>query len=110
MSSLDLTAPGAIVPLPAGAAGDLRGQRVIVGVPGLGFRNDLRGDEPVVQGSRTYVPVLPEQEWYRAESEQTEVFAPLVPIERVWVETVNASIGIDPSANLVARLVSLDRP
>ena len=34
----------------------------------------------MVQGSRTYVPVMPEGEWYRAEAEQTEVFAPLVPV------------------------------
>jgi hypothetical protein len=111
MSSLDVQAPGAIVPLPAAAAADLRGQRIIVGLPGLGFRNDLRGDEPVVQGSRTYVPALPEHDWYRAESEQTEVFAPLVPIERVWVETVwPAPVSGHGPYDLVARLVSLDTP
>ena len=102
--------PGAIEPVPASSAPELRGRRVIVGLPGLGWRSDLRADETVVQGSRTYVPVLPEQEWYRAEAEQTEVFAPLVPLERVWVETVNSSIAIDPNADLVSRLVSLDRP
>jgi hypothetical protein len=58
----------------------------VVGVPGLGFRNDLRADNPVVQGDRTYVPVLTEQDYYRAESQGIEVFAALVPIERVWVE------------------------
>src|SRR5262249_19655648 len=69
-------------------------------------------DTPVVQGSRTYVPVLSEQEWYRAEAEQTEVFAPLVPLERVWVETVGR-LAADPAAtpsDLVSRLVSLDSP
>lgn len=32
------------------------------------------------------MPVLTEQDYYRAETEQLEVFAPLVPIDRVWVE------------------------
>ena len=65
-----------------------------IGLPGLGWRGDLRADEKVVQGSRTYVPVMPEHEWYRAEAEQIEVFAPLVPVERVWVEeTGMAGVG-----------------
>jgi hypothetical protein len=87
---------------------------VIVGLPGLGWRADMRGDDRVVQGSRTFVPVLPEHEWYRAEAEQIEVFAPLMPIERVWVETVT-STGPAPEAptrpaDVVSRLVSLDAP
>ncbi|HET8682402.1 MAG TPA: hypothetical protein VFM54_11085 [Micromonosporaceae bacterium] len=77
-----------MVPAPATGQRELRGRRVVVGLPGVGWRADLRGDDPVVQGSRTYVPVLAEHEWYRAEAEQIEVFAPLVPIERVWVETL----------------------
>lgn len=80
--------PAAVVPAPATGQRELRGRRVVVGLPGVGWRADLRGDDPVVQGSRTYVPVLAEHEWYRAEAEQIEVFAPLVPIERVWVETL----------------------
>src|SRR6185437_13763481 len=48
--------PGAIEPVPASSAPELRGRRVIVGLPGLGWRSDLRADETVVQGSRTYVP------------------------------------------------------
>jgi hypothetical protein len=83
---------------------------VIVGVPGLGWRGELRADEPVVQGSRTYVPVLPEQEWYRAEAEQIEVFAPLVPIERVWLELSQPSTMDQVPRDLVSRLVSLDAP
>ena len=71
--------PRPIVPTPAAMAGELRGRRVIIGLPGHGWRSDLRADETVVQGSRTWVPVMPEGEWYRAEAEQTEVFAPLVP-------------------------------
>lgn len=106
--------PGPVVPVPAAGRRDLRGRRVIVGMPGLGWRGDLRADEPVVQGSRTYVPVLPEQEWYRAEADQTEVFAPLVPIERVWLEQVQSStvdkLGRDLVSRLVSRLVSLDAP
>jgi len=103
--------PRPIVPVPAAGRRDLRGRRVIVGLPGLGWRGDLRADEPVVQGSRTYVPVLSEQEWYRAESEQTEVFAPLVPIERVWMESTGEPSAVDSSRrDLVSRLVSLDAP
>jgi hypothetical protein len=102
--------PAAIAPVPAAGRGDLRGRRVIVGLPGLGWRTDLRADEPVVQGSRTFVPVLPEQEWYRAESEQIEVFAPLVPVERVWLETRQPASGSATPRDVVARLVSLDAP
>lgn len=103
--------PPAIVPVPAGRGGGVRGRRVVIGVPGLGWRGDLRGDSTVVQGSRTYVPVLPELEWYRAEAERIEVFAPLVPIERVWVESVDSS-GEErrPGRDLISRLVSLDAP
>ncbi|GAA5196978.1 hypothetical protein GCM10023322_67180 [Rugosimonospora acidiphila] len=99
---------------PVGAAGrdDLRGKRVLVGQPGLGWRGDLRADAPVVQGSRTYVPVLTEQEWYRAEVEQVETFAPLVPVDRVWVEVLGDSEAEDATRwkDLFTRLVSLDAP
>jgi len=99
--------PASIVPVPAaGRRRELRGRRVIVGMPGLGWRADLRADDAVVQASRTYVPVLAEHEWYRAEAEQVEVFAPLMPIERVWLEVVDPS-AVDSSAE---RLVSLDAP
>ena len=91
---------------------DLRGRRVVVGLPGLGWRANLRADERVVQGSRTYVPVIPEHDWYRAESEQIEVFAPLVPAERVWVETLGSTAdkGAASSGDVISRLVSLDEP
>src|SRR5262245_50627999 len=95
--------PAPVVPTPAAQFAELRGRRVIVGVPGLGFRADLRADNAVVQGSRTYVPVLTEHDFYRAEIEQIEAFAPLVPIDRVWVEHIsqqsdlgeNGSVTID---------------
>jgi hypothetical protein len=104
--------PRPIVPAPALNHDDLRGRRVIVGLPGLGWRQDLRADEKVVQGSRTYVPVIPEHEWYKAELEQVEVFAALIPAEQVWVEMIGAVDDVavrgrhDPST----RLVSLDTP
>ncbi|WNM42234.1 hypothetical protein RMN56_13295 [Micromonospora halotolerans] len=99
--------PRPVEVVPATGRIELRGRRVLVGLPGLGWRGDLRADERVVQGSRTYVPVIPEHEWYRAESEQVEVFAPLVPVERVWVETVGER---RPPAESGIRLVSLDVP
>jgi hypothetical protein len=103
--------PRSIVPRLAAAQPDLRGRRLIVGYPGLGWRGDLRADDKVVQGSRTFVPAIPEHEWYRAESDQIEVFAPLVPIERVWVEVFGER---EPAAagrrDVVTRLVSLDGP
>jgi hypothetical protein len=90
--------------------GQLRGKRVLIGLPGHGWRSDLRADEKVVQGSRTYVPVMSEGEWYRAEAEQTEIFAPLVPVERVWVEEYGVA-GISlPGDDIASRLVSLDEP
>jgi hypothetical protein len=78
--------PAPIVPMPAATFAELRGRRVIVGVPGIGFRGDLRADDAVTHGSRTFVPILSEQDYYRAETDQLEVFAPLVPLDRVWVE------------------------
>jgi hypothetical protein len=99
--------PRPVEVVPATGRIELRGRRVLVGLPGLGWRGDLRADERVVQGSRTYVPVIPEHEWYRAESEQVEVFAPLVPVERVWVETVGERRAPAESG---IRLVSLDAP
>src|SRR5919112_6354368 len=91
-------------------AGSLRGRRVLIGLPGHGWRGDLRADEKVVQGSRTYVPVMSEAEWYRAEAEQTEVFAPLVPVERVWAEEYGMVGTPTPGSDLMSRLVSLDEP
>jgi hypothetical protein len=103
--------PRPVVPTPATMSGQLRGRRVLIGLPGLGWRGDLRADEKVVQGSRTYVPVMPEQEWYRAEAEQIEVFAPLVPVERVWVEELGmAGLSTATGTDVLARLVSLDEP
>ncbi|WP_433082787.1 hypothetical protein ACQP1P_02760 [Dactylosporangium sp. CA-052675] len=98
--------PAGIELVAASSLRDLRGRRAVVGVPGLGWRADIRIDNVVVQASRTYVPALPEQEWYRAESEQTEVFAPLVPLERVWVERVSSAV----TASAELMLVSLDAP
>ncbi|GAA4679863.1 hypothetical protein Prum_044980 [Phytohabitans rumicis] len=66
----------------------------------------------MVQGSRTYIPVMPEHEWYRAELEQVEVFAPLIPAEQVWVEVLGARNEIVPHDrnDMPDRLVSLDAP
>ncbi|GGM60128.1 hypothetical protein GCM10011608_51460 [Micromonospora sonchi] len=102
--------PRPIEVLPAAGQVDLRGRRVLVGLPGLGWRGDLRADERVLQNSRTYVPVIPEHEWYRAESDQVEVFAPLVPVERVWVETVVSRTTTPAAGGGGIRLVSLDAP
>jgi hypothetical protein len=100
MTSPDPPLP--IVPVPASQVSGLRGRRVIVGVPGLGWRGDLRADDPVVHGSRTYVPVLSEQDYYRAETEQLEVFAPLVPVDRVWVEQVAHGVNVEGPVTLDA--------
>jgi hypothetical protein len=88
--------PPSIVPTPAATYVALRGRRVVVGVPGLGWRGDLRADNAVVHGSRTYVPVLTEQDFYRAETEQLEMFAPLVPVDRVWVEHIASGAAAVP--------------
>jgi hypothetical protein len=91
-------------------SGQLRGRRVLIGLPGHGWRSELRADEKVFQGSRTYVPVMQEAEWYRAEAEQTEVFAPLVPVERVWVEDYGLAGISTTGAGTVSKLVSMDEP
>ncbi|WIN00993.1 hypothetical protein ACTOB_008421 [Actinoplanes oblitus] len=102
--------PRPIVPTPATMSGQTRGRRVITGVPGHGWRGDLRADEKVIQGSRTYIPIMPESEWYRAESEQTEVFAALVPIDRIWVEELGMAATPSMNPRSESRLVSLDEP
>jgi hypothetical protein len=53
----------------------------------------MRADNAVIRGGQTFVPVLAELDYYRAEIEQVEAFAPLVPAHRVWVE----QIGPQPS-------------
>lgn len=87
------TSPPPVVPVPAARYGQVRGRRVVIGVPGVGFRGELRADNAVVQGSRTFVPVLTEQEYYRAELHHIEAFAVLVPVDRVWVEEPGAPPG-----------------
>jgi hypothetical protein len=99
-----MTSPPPVVPVQATAFPQLRGRRVIVGVPGVGFRGDLRADDPVVQHGRTHVPVLAESEYYHAEAKGIEVFATLVPIDRVWVESVTHD------ANVCAATTPLDAP
>jgi hypothetical protein len=59
-----LDPPRSIVPTPGNMSGNLRGRRVLIGLPGHGWRADLRADQKVVQGRRTYVPVMVESEWY----------------------------------------------
>jgi hypothetical protein len=103
--------PSPIVPVPAlkFAATDpaaLRGKRVIMGLPGHGWHYDLRADAMVRQDSRSLVPVMPEADWYRAEQDRVEVFAPLIPAERVWVETVGEDF-LEPGHNPI---VDLDAP
>ncbi len=105
-----LDPPCPIYPAPVATAESIRGRRVLIGLPGLGWQGDLRADERIVQGSRTYVPVMPEAEWYRAESEQTEVFAALVPSNQVWVEELGVPRPLDHSTEPCPQLISLDEP
>lgn len=123
------TPPSPVITVPAANAPDLRGQRVVVGEPGKGWRGDLRADDPVMHDGRAHVPVLAEHDYYHAELEGVEIFAPLIPIDRVWVEHVLASAakpdGGRPerfiedeltsrarhgSRDFLARLVTLDTP
>jgi hypothetical protein len=90
--------PEPIVAVRAAQFPDVRGQRVVVGRAGLGWRRDLRADSLVVQDGKTFVPVLTEHDWYRAEAEDVEVFAPLVPVSRVWVEAPAAEVLVDIAA------------
>jgi len=96
--------PRPISPAPAAGRDDLRGRRVLVGHPGHGWRGDLRADAAVVQGARTYIPVLTEQEWYRAELEQMfdrriHLFL-FVKVRENWVEDPEryAALGLDYNA------------
>jgi hypothetical protein len=96
--------PAPIVAVAAINLTDLRGRRAIVGVPGMGFRPDLRADNPVPQHGGLMVPILSEQDFYRAEIEQMETFAVLVPIERVWIEQVQG-VG-----DMAGDLPTIDHP
>jgi hypothetical protein len=110
------TPPAAIVPVPAmtvvASGGTLRGARVLIGLPGHGWRGEMRADALVRHGARSLVPVLTEADWYRAERDRVEVMAALVPVERVWVETLStADANADsPSVADAPPLVSLDAP
>lgn len=110
------TPPAPIVPVPAltvvGSGGTLRGARVLIGLPGHGWRGEMRADSLIRQGARSLVPVLSEADWYRAERDRVEVVAALVPVERVWVETLStADASADPPAVAEAhQVVSLDSP
>ncbi len=106
--------PARIVLAPARHRDQLRGSRVVTGHPDHGWRYDLRADDPVDAEGQRLVPVLLEADYYRAELDQVEVFAPLIPLDRVWVEQVD---GADPapstgggSRDLLSRLVTLDAP
>ena len=105
-------APAPVMPVPAAQAGPLRGRRVVTGGAAHGWRYDLRADDAVERDGRQLVPVLAEYEYYRAELDHVEVFAPLVPAGQVWVERIAAGTA-EPAAgaeNLLARLVTLDTP
>lgn len=114
--------PGPVTPVPAATVDRLRGQRVITGTPATGWRYDLRADDPVDQNGTRLVPVLIESDYYRAELDQIEVFAPLVPVDHVWVEHTDPvppplpdppARSVDAPANppdLLSRLVPRDRP
>lgn len=112
------TAPVPIVAVPATRVSRLRGRRVVTGSPEYGWRYDLRADDPVENAGQVFVPVLAEYDYYRAEIDQVEVFAPLVPVDRVWVERLEPrGNGVhepgradDEQRDLLARLVTLDAP
>lgn len=87
------------MPVPASDLIDLRGRRAIVGEPGKGWRGELRADAPdLSDGEPGHLPILSELDFYRAEIEQREVFAPLVPITQVWIEEPYEDKPIWPGA------------
>lgn len=118
MADLDHWLPDEPVPLrpvPAADIRGLRGRRIIIGVPGQGWRYDHRADDPVTNDGRTFVPALLEADFYRAELDQIEVFAPLVPVAQVWVEQPYAPHSHErrnphQPDNLLSRLVTLATP
>lgn len=115
MSSADPWLPSEpmpVRPVPAANVRGLRGRRIIIGVPGQGWRYDHRADDPVTNDGQTFVPALLEADYYRAELDQIEVFAPLVPITQVWVEQLHApqSRPATTPENLLTRLVTLTAP
>lgn len=109
------TEPAPVVPVPASEVSRLRGKRVVTGHAKHGWRYDLRADDPVDNNGAQLVPVLLEADYYRAEIDQVEVFAPLIPMDRVWIEEVADATPSTPTAaptptDLLSRLVTLDAP
>jgi hypothetical protein len=71
----------------------------------------MRADNAVIRGGQTFIPVLAELDYYRAEIEQVEAFAPLVPAHRVWVEQIGPPSGMSRRTGSGARSDSvLDAP
>ncbi len=107
--------PIALLPA-ANMSPELQGRRAVIGLPGNGWRADMRADNAVTADGATYVPVLAEADYYRAELEDTEMFAPLVPVSQVWIEDVQSRSDAParhqdaPRLDLFSRLVSMDEP
>jgi hypothetical protein len=97
--------PRATIFVQASEIADPRGMRAVVGSHTYGWRRDLRCDRPLIRGGKSYVPILTEHDWYRAESERTEVFAPLIPIDRVWISTTGDPADSDRNGPSVANPV-----
>ena len=89
------TPPAPIVPVPAltviSSGGVLRGARVLIGLPGHGWRTGMRGDTMVRQGARSLSRCWPRRSGIAPSGNASRFSPPLVPVERVWVETISTS-------------------
>lgn len=103
--------PPPLTPVEAVRCFDMRGARVLVGSSGLGWRGDLRADDPLMHEGTLMVPVLNESDFYRSEDEGSEAMAALHPADAVWVEKPDPdSERKTAPRHLFERLVDVDSP
>lgn len=103
--------PPPLVPVPAVKCFDMRGARVVIGLPGRGWRGDLRSDDPLMREGGLLVPVLSESDFYRSEDDGVESMAALYPADQVWVERPDPDVERKTAPrHLFERIVSAEVP
>ncbi|THV41315.1 hypothetical protein [Glycomyces buryatensis] len=104
--------PPVLVPVPAKRVLDIHSARVVCGVPGVGWRFDLRADDPITRDGMMLVPLITEADYYRAVDGDGDAFASLVPADDVWVQQrePNPDPIIPPPGYLIDRLTDPDKP
>lgn len=104
--------PPVLMPVPAHRVFDMHSKRVVCGAPGVGWRFDMRADDPVTREGRMLVPLISEADYYKAVDGDGDAYAALVPAEEVWVLRAepNLEAAGAPPGYLIERLTDPDAP